>query len=80
MADSDQAYVGRCPRCEKLHAAIVVTPRTAREISSSVREMEADGLTVEQMTVGEALPQLAFGDCEADSPSSPSKAEAPDAS
>ena len=65
MSDQDQAFVGRCGDCGKLHAAIVVTPRTAGEISREVRAMEKSGLTVEHMTVAEARPQISFCPCEA---------------
>ena len=58
MSDSDHAFAGRCLRCGKLHAVIVVRPQTASEVSRSVKEWEKDGLTVESMTVGEARPQL----------------------
>jgi hypothetical protein len=60
MADNDQAFVGRCKDCGKLHGLIVVTPRTAGEISESIKEWEDDGLDIEQTTVGAARPEFAF--------------------
>lgn len=64
MSDQDQAFVGRCGVCGRLHAAVVVRLATAGEVGRAVKDMERDGLTIEQMTVGEARPQLDLHGCQ----------------